>query len=248
MTWLLIRGFTRDQRHWGAFADVFAESMGDEVVCLDAPGFGTQAGRRSPRTMQAITDDFRHQLDAIRGDSTWSVLGISLGGMVTMDWCSRYAEDFERAVVVNTSAADVSTITSRFNPSAIVGLAQAVKGVEAKERAALAISSNRDKAFLDDLSRQWAVFQRERPPSRGSVPSQAMAAARFRLPAHVEPPLLVLGSRGDRLVSYRCAEDIAQRLGAELRLHDDAGHDLPLDDPHWVCDQVRDWVSGLPRS
>lgn len=244
MTWLLIRGFTRDQRHWGAFPEVFAQAVADEVVCLDAPGFGTQAGRRSPRTIQAITDDFRHRFDAVRGDGDWSLMGISLGGMVTLDWCSRYPQDFERAVVINTSAADVSPITARLNPSVIAGAAQVVKGVEARERAALAVSSNLDDALLTDLSQEWARFQRERPPSRGSVPSQALAAARFRLPATVSVPLLVLGSRGDRLVSYRCAEAIAQRLDAELRLHKDAGHDLPLDDPHWVCDQVREWVGG----
>jgi pimeloyl-ACP methyl ester carboxylesterase len=29
-----------------------------------------------------------------------------------------------------------------------------------------------------------------------------------------------------------------------MKLHPDAGHDLPLDDPEWIIQQIRNW---LPR-
>ncbi len=95
MRWLLIRGLSRDARHWGSFPQTFAEELGVEVKTIDPPGFGTQIARTSPSTIAEITDDIRDRAN-IGGDD-WSILGISLGGMVTLDWIARYPNDFQRA-------------------------------------------------------------------------------------------------------------------------------------------------------
>jgi pimeloyl-ACP methyl ester carboxylesterase len=54
--------------------------------------------------------------------------------------------------------------------------------------------------------------------------------------------VLVLGSEQDRLVSVLCSKALAQQGAYELRLHPDAGHDLPLDDGPWVARQVQSWL------
>jgi hypothetical protein len=36
---------------------------------------------------------------------------------------------------------------------------------------------------------------------------------------------------------------MAARLGTEPVLHPCSGHDLPLDDPEWTCDQVALWLA-----
>jgi pimeloyl-ACP methyl ester carboxylesterase len=74
---------------------------------------------------------------------------------------------------------------------------------------------------------------------------QLIAAARYRGPA-VAPamPVLLLASRGDRLVDVACSRAMAARFGGALVEHADAGHDLPLDDPRWVAERVRDWLAG----
>jgi pimeloyl-ACP methyl ester carboxylesterase len=102
MRWLLIRGLSRDARHWGPFPPTFAEGLGVEVQTIDPPGFGTQVTRTSPSSIAEITNDIRDRAN-IQGDD-WSILGISLGGMVTLDWVARYPNEFQRAVVINTSA------------------------------------------------------------------------------------------------------------------------------------------------
>jgi pimeloyl-ACP methyl ester carboxylesterase len=53
--------------------------------------------------------------------------------------------------------------------------------------------------------------------------------------------MLVLASLGDRLVSPGCSRRIASRWALPIRLHPTAGHDLPLDDPEWVVQQVLGW-------
>jgi pimeloyl-[acyl-carrier protein] methyl ester esterase len=48
----------------------------------------------------------------------------------------------------------------------------------------------------------------------------------------------VLTSTADRLVSSHCSTSIARVLGAKLAVHGEAGHDITLDAPAWVCEQV----------
>ncbi|MDT5208399.1 MAG: hypothetical protein QOF67_814, partial [Mycobacterium sp.] len=124
MRWLLIRGLSRDARHWGSFPQTFAEELGVEVQTIDPPGFGTQITRTSPSTIAEITDDIRDRAN-IQGDD-WSILGISLGGMVTLDWVARYPNEFERAVVINTSASDVAPLYARAQPAFLRAIATAV--------------------------------------------------------------------------------------------------------------------------
>lgn len=70
--WLLLRGFTRDQRHWGEFPEQLADALTTTVAVIDAPGFGTERRRRSPRSIDAITDDIRARFDP--GAAAWSIL------------------------------------------------------------------------------------------------------------------------------------------------------------------------------
>jgi pimeloyl-ACP methyl ester carboxylesterase len=242
--WLLLRGLTREQRHWGRFPDTLSQKLGTKVLTLDAPGFGTEAGRRSPRTLAAITDDVRDRFGRLRGDAEWSILGISLGGMITLDWCARHPDDFARAVVINSSASNAASFRQRFNPRAtLMVLGMPVRSPESIEREILAISSNRF-AGDDDLVRSWASWRTEHRPSVASILAQVGAGVSFRMADAIDVPVLVLSSKGDRLVSYRCSEGIADRLGASIRTHDEtAGHDLTLDDPDWVCDQVAAWIT-----
>ncbi|MFB7719151.1 alpha/beta fold hydrolase [Nocardia sp. NPDC056100] len=241
--WLLLRGLTRDQRHWGGFDRELAARLGVRVVTIDPPGFGTQNGRVSPRNMSAITDDIRGRFE--RGDQEWSLLGISLGGMMALNWVERYPEDFQRCVVVNTGAPAV------FRPHRMkFGLVSLVAGkqfrsLEAHEAAALELSSNQPKADLTKLAVTWAQYQREAAPLSASAAAQVAAAATFRLPTRIPLPLLVLASKGDRLLDHHMSKRIAARLGAPLELHPDAGHDLPLDDPAWVCEQVARWLAEV---
>jgi pimeloyl-ACP methyl ester carboxylesterase len=245
MRWLLIRGLSRDARHWGSFPQTFAKELGVEVQTIDPPGFGTQIARTSPSTIAEITDDIRDRAN-IHGED-WSILGISLGGMVTLDWLARYPNDFQRAVVINTSASNVGPPHARARPAFMSAIATAVirrdiGKPDRFERVVLELSSNRPKEDLEELGTQWAKWQHEAPPSRASVLGQLRAATRFKLPTNIATPLLVLTATNDRLVSHRCSDEIARKLRAPIRTHRTAGHDLPNDDPTWIVDQVRDWT------
>src|SRR5262245_47365139 len=99
--WLLLRGLGRERRHWGRFPTGLESALHTRVLTLDLPGFGTECGQRSPVSVPAITDDVRRRFSMERAEARWCIIGISLGGMVALDWCSRYPRDFERCVIIN---------------------------------------------------------------------------------------------------------------------------------------------------
>jgi pimeloyl-ACP methyl ester carboxylesterase len=81
--------------------------------------------------------------------------------------------------------------------------------------------------------------------SRRNVIRQLVAAANYRGAAPTAKiPILVLTSTEDRLVDPACSRALAAHLGAPVREHPTAGHDLPLDDPDWVVDRIREWTDG----
>ena len=242
--WLLLRGLAREQRHFGAFPDAFAAATNAHVTTIDLPGFGTEAHRASPTTVGAIVDDVRARFrastaHAIEPGSPVGIFAISLGGMVALDWAARYADDFARVVVANASAADLSPPWHRFSTSMMTRLPVLVRAPPLeRERTILAITSNRSERDNAALAVAWARFYDERTPRRSSFARQLFAATRSRAPRAIKAPVLVLTSTADRLVDHRCSRAIAARLRAPLRVHGEGGHDITLDAPTWVCEQV----------
>jgi pimeloyl-ACP methyl ester carboxylesterase len=242
-SWLLLRGLSREQRHWWTFPKELAQATGAKTLCLDLPGFGTEHARVSPRTIALITADMRRRFESERGATErWGILGVSLGGMVALDWCARHPNDFARCVTINTSARP-SWPFERFRLAGLRALAGSfVADPVAKERVVLGITSNKRAQELDEIAKTHAEWAIERTPSRASLAAQLRAATLFQLPTALSTPLLVLASKTDRLVSHRCSERIATRLRGKLALHDRGGHDLPLDEPEWIWRQIAGWA------
>ncbi len=54
-------------------------------------------------------------------------------------------------------------------------------------------------------------------------------------------PILVIGSKGDRMVSPSCIEKLHKHFGGDLIWHPTSGHGLPLDEPEWLSETVAKW-------
>jgi pimeloyl-ACP methyl ester carboxylesterase len=114
----------------------------------------------------------------------------------------------------------------------------------AAERRILQWTSAR-AAALQPVLAEWLAARRARPVSRLNALRQLLAAARYRLPASIPAmPVLVLAAAGDRLVNPVCSQRLAALWRCAFAQHPQAGHDLPLDDPGWVCEQVRGWLGA----
>ena len=239
-SWLMLRGLAREKRHFGEFPATFERLLpGQRAFPMDLAGFGSLSRQPVPRTLSGIVDELRARfLKERANDGPWSIFALSLGGMVALEWAARHPNDFAQVVVANTSAGDQSSLFERFQPVMWPKLPGLVLGdALARERTILEVTVN-SAIDKEALAHTWRGWFDERKPSRVAFLRQIIAAARSTLPARVQPPLLVLTSRADRLVSYKCSERIADKLSARLEIHDEAGHDLSLDAPTWICERI----------
>lgn len=251
MNWLLLRGLSREQRHWGRALEFFRAAFPDgHAQGIDLPGTGTEHRRASPASMRGIAADVRERWLAARAarPGPWSLLGISLGGMVAMQWVADHPEDFARLVLVNTSAADLSAPWRRLHPSVAPQLLRALveRDPLARQRRILGFTA-RLVPDPDAVAREWALLQQQAPVARLTVVRQLWASARFRAPPRLAIPALVLAGARDPLCDPRCPGRLAARFGAPLEVHPQAGHDLALDAPEWLAERVRTWCGASPR-
>jgi pimeloyl-ACP methyl ester carboxylesterase len=247
-TWLLLRGLTRETRHWGDFAQRLARESGD-VLAIDLPGNGTFASQPSPLAVDDYVDAIRAAAGA-RGP--YRVLAMSLGAMVAAAWTIRYPDEVAQLALVNTSMRPYSRAHERLRPAAWPSLARIALhwhggGADddaVAERLIHALTCNRRDTLADDLAR-WRAIRASAPVSRANALRQLAAAARFEVRGMPRCPVLVVSSRGDGLVNPACSARLAHAWRATHVEHPWAGHDLPHDDPEWLCDALRAWRPGI---
>jgi pimeloyl-ACP methyl ester carboxylesterase len=240
--WVLLRGLGREAAHWGDFADKMKAAFpGATVLTPDLPGCGTELAARPAATVAGILERMR---TCVAAAGPVRLLGLSLGGMIALEWMRLHPQEVAGAVLINTSAGGVSAPWRRLRPGAAWRLVRAALAADlpARERHVFSFTSRRAEREAE-LTALWAELARARPVSRSSAARQLVAAARFRLAraATPLPPTLVLVSENDGMVSPTCSRAVAARLGCAVSVHATAGHDLPLDDPDWVLGEIAAW-------
>ncbi len=243
MNILLLRGLTRESRHWGDFPTKIESLVpGAKVFCLDLPGAGTENQKISPTTIREIRNDVRKRWLSLKKDTaSWSVLGHSLGAMVTIDWLKEFPSDFKSAVLINTSAKNLSSWYRRLTFKSVMTVAGLVlkKDKIDREKTVLKMISEKQHSNVD-LIQAWQKIAQDRPLARQTVIRQIMAGYKFTAPElHVKVPIYFLASRKDKMVDWRCVRELAQHYSAPFFIHEEAGHDLALDDPDWVLEKIK---------
>jgi pimeloyl-ACP methyl ester carboxylesterase len=248
--WLLLRGLAREKRHWHQFSGSFAARAGQaRVHLLDVAGAGTERSRLPLPSIPWMARDIAQRLSERWGPALesrgsrrrWSVVGLSLGGMIALELCRQLPGHFECAVVVNASSR-LTSAASRFRPVAALGLARAAADADLvrREERILALTSRLPLAERTRHAQIAAGFAREAPMKPWSAGAQLLAAARFRPPprSEIAARLLFVCSRRDALVNPECTRDLADFYASPLDEHPSAGHDLALDDPEWLCERI----------
>ncbi|MBZ0333312.1 hypothetical protein MARI_05680 [Marinobacter sp. JH2] len=237
MDWLLIRGLARESAHWGDWPEQLRRARPEDTFhTVDLPGTGLALDSRSPTSIaeaRQFADRVTRELPRPLG-----LIGLSLGGMVALDWALNRPEDCVSLVLISSSSR-LSSPWRRMRPAQWAPVMRLLvqSDSDVRERAILALTSNRP--ISDEVARQWQAIQRERPVQRGDVIRQLYAASCYKPPLKApKMPTLVLASYRDRLTDWRCSRDLAKSLECPLELHPDAGHDLPLDDSLWLIEQL----------
>ena len=246
-SWILLRGLGREAAHWAGFIDQLQTAFPlADIHALDLPGSGRFHQQNSSASIQGLLEAVRRQAMAENLLDTPSVLlGLSLGGMVVWQWLAQFPEDACAGVLINTSFANLSPFYQRLNWQNYPHLARIIITANDAERERMIVDlvSNLDEQARVQITQRWAEIRQQRPMSALNELKQIWAAARFK-PARTTPsrPLLLLNSRGDRLVSPACSFAIHREYGLPILTHPSAGHDLPNDDGPWVVRQLQNWL------
>ena len=246
-TWVLLRGLTREGRHWGAsFPQALRDAFPGVSVCaLDLPGNGRFHKLASPASVPRMAAFCRAALQRQGIAPPYHLLAMSLGAMVAVAWAQRHPAELAGCVLINTSLRPFSPFYQRLRPgnyAALLRLALGRSPPREAEATVLLLTSRRAEMHarvLDD----WVRYRLDNPVAPANALRQLLAAARYQAPpAKPLPRILILCSRGDGLVDSRCSLRLAERWGCDLVEQPDAGHDLVLDDEAWVVREVRRWV------
>ncbi|MGG7056637.1 alpha/beta fold hydrolase, partial [Nitrosomonas sp. ANs5] len=164
-----------------------------------------------------------------------------MGGMIAIDWMIRYPDEVEAAVLINTSARPLSPFYQRLRWTIYPRLIRMLfRPALHREADILALTSNCHRHDSELLER-WQQWQRQHPVSIISARNQFLAASKFSVTAKPRQPVLIVSSRADRLVDYRCGLALAQVWQTDFIEHATAGHDLLLDEPEWLAHTVSQW-------
>jgi len=249
--WLLLRGMSREAAHWGAFPQQLCDEIRQKdpdarVLMMDLPGNGLRFREVSSASVRATVERLRADLAREGITQPVHLLGMSLGAMVATDWAFHHPHQVSAAVLINPSMRPFLHFYRPAHPLRFLWLALlslSRLGLRPREAKVLRMTTRllpSREAVLD----QWVSVQREHPVALRNVFRQWLAALRYRAKlSRPVPPVLLLCSQSDELVDWHCSRDISRAWGAPLRLHTQAGHDLPLDDGAWVARAVGEWLA-----
>lgn len=243
----LVIGLTKESRHWSnEFLDELKNELSPkEIHLVDLPGSGKFHSHKSPASVAKIVEEAREHV-TFHHDRKRLVIAISLGGMVAWEWATRFPNDFDGMVMINSSLAGVSPTLKRLQPKALVDffrIAATPKG-EVKEKLILDLCSNHPENSKK-IHPYWTQLSLEANMHFPNVLNQLLAGMRFRPKKIPSLPMLVVAARHDRLAHYSCSQSIAQLTRAKFVLCEDksVGHAFHVDGPQFLVKEIKAWLA-----
>ena len=246
---VLLHGLTGHARSW----DAFAEAMTDRyrVLALDQRGHGETAWAPADQYgIDQMADDLAAFVKAM-GLKDFHLLGLSMGGMVTMEYAGRRPPELARCAILDIGPEIVATGSSRIQSGI-----RATDVFDSKEaafavlRAANPIPpeahhrqrSDNNMMRLEDG--RW-TFRFDRAFRQGSALRPRDPQTAWKSCAQIAVPTLVMrGELSDILspeIGQRMIETIADARYVEVA---GSGHAIPLDKPDGFLAASREFLKG----
>ena len=246
---VLIRGLTRGNIHWQDFyPQLQSRFPKSEFTLLELAGNGNRTEEASWSTVLEACEDLRAQLAASSIKKPLVLVAISLGGMVALEWLARYPEEIQKAFILNTSSR-LSSFFSRLRPKNYLPMAQALSTKNPFRRESLILDMTTRTLSFQRQQELAEIFAKVPPTTIGNFFKQASSAARYQPPDRLPADKLhFLVGVQDELVDSQCSKHLIEKYQASSSWHPEAGHDLGLDAPNWLCDEIASCLKSEPKS
>lgn len=241
--WIFLRGLGRHSAHWGPFLQEFKKHFPkDQIELLDLRGNGSLAHSPSYLSIQENVRDLRSRSQWIQEGEKVHLMTISLGSMVATEWARLFPDEISGFVAMNTSDRGTSSFFERMKPANYLLLLQML-AVPRKgswiENQILRLTTN----ILSQLDPVAQEFSEWKSTTRLNFLRQLVAAGTYEFPRQKpKTEILLLCSDGDKLVNSGCTKKIAEMWTMKAHIHPTAGHDISLDAPDWICEEIKNWL------
>lgn len=235
--WVLIRGLIRSKYHWQSFPEELIKSkIASEVFCTELTGNGYEYKTITPYQISTTVDQLRSQVPF---KENIGVIAISLGGMLAAKWAQTYPDEIKKLVIINSSS-NLSAFYHRLNPKNYLQIFKLIAQNDPSklEKFILEVTSNNTQKW-QPLLKSYTEFSLQNRVHLKSLINQIQLTQQVDFKLKPKTEVLVLASQNDRLVSYKCSQDIAKQWQVPIEVHQSAGHDLPLDDPDWIIQKIQ---------
>ena len=245
---VLLHGYTGHARSWDAFAEAMDRYR---VVALDQRGHGETDWAPADRYgIEDMADDLEAFVQAL-GLKAFSLLGLSMGGMVAMEYAGRRPAELANLVIV-----DIGPELVREGASRIQAGAKAPDTFASRDEAfAAARAANSlppvehhrhrsDTSLMRTEDGRWTYRYDRALRTPATLRPRDAATAWRSCEAIAAPTLLIRGEISDilsREIAARMVETIAKCRFAEVA---GSGHSVPLDAPDGFLTASRDFLTG----
>lgn len=247
---MLLRGLTRGNGHWGSFPEILKSKVPNaEIELMEIPGNGTQNHKVTPTEIDSVIQEIKKLSQFVNQAEPFHLVAISLGGIVALKWAELYPKDMASVTIINSSLNQCSPFYKRLNPKNYLKIVIALfeKDFYSREKLILQLTSN-NKNKIEQFLKPFSEFSKKHPVLVENFFKQLILANLIQIQGPLPVPVRVINSAQDRLVDFTCSEEIAKLVQAPLSTHPTAGHDLPLDEPEWLSGLVLNFCDELLNS
>lgn len=235
---LLVHGFPLSGRLWDATVDALCDRF--RCIVPDLRGHGASQASEFA-SMARYADDLVELLDALGESRPAVVVGLSMGGYVTMELLRRHPDRVRALVLVDTrAAADAPEVAAGRRETAARVL---------REGTLVVADAMVDRLFAsgspETLRRQWRDIMAATPPTGAAAALRAMAErpdSTVTLAEHALPALVVVGEE-DAITPPEEAHRMCRIMpDAQLRVVHGAGHMTPVESPDRFAALMREFL------
>ena len=232
--WILLRGLSRGNNHWGEFLELMRE-QGLEVELAEIPGNGTRYRELTPLNSLKVIEAIKKTSPFSKDKKTFNICGISLGGMMALKWAEMYPDEIEHVVIINSSLSQLSPVHHRISFKSIF---QIIRGITSRdpivrESITLALTVN-DEKIREKYLKRFVRFSQKNPIAVKNFVRQLYLANRIKINQSIQSPITIIVSVQDHFVKPNCSFEMAHFFNVDPISHPTSGHDLPLESPQWL--------------
>ena len=246
---VLLHGFTGHARSWDAFAEALTDRY--RILALDQRGHGETSWATADKYQTSdMADDLAAFVKAL-GLKKFSLLGLSMGGMVAIEYAGRKPSELARLVIVDIGPEIVTSGAERIRTgvraedvfeSRDAAFAAARK---ANPRPPEAHHRHRvDYSLMRTDDGRWTFRYDRALRSPNTLRTRNPDAAWTSCANIVVPTQIIRGALSDILSPETAARMVETISDARLDIVKDSGHSVPLDAPDGFLDAVRQFLVG----